>query len=200
MARPSRRPHRNAPRHQGPPPDPHRRSRRSPELLVERLRAPRPRHRGPTLPRDEHYHRHTLPGTTIIQPVPIPLHCRDGFNEAYYGRPPKNSSRRVPALLLRMELCRCRNRPCLRAASAPRPRERLLGFQTCPSANPTALRGLVAPADFPPSRFLKSPHISGHSHRTSAAFATPSRGVDGGGIRSRSSLAPPFPLLIFAPL
>lgn len=22
-----------------------------------------------------------------IQPVPVPLHCRDGFNEAYYGRP-----------------------------------------------------------------------------------------------------------------
>lgn len=22
-----------------------------------------------------------------VQPVPIPLHCRDGFNEAYYGRP-----------------------------------------------------------------------------------------------------------------
>ncbi|HLK96529.1 MAG TPA: methyltransferase domain-containing protein, partial [Hymenobacter sp.] len=22
-----------------------------------------------------------------VKPVPIPLHCRDGFNEAYYGRP-----------------------------------------------------------------------------------------------------------------
>jgi hypothetical protein len=28
-----------------------------------------------------------LGGATRIVPVPIPLHCRDGFNEAYYGRP-----------------------------------------------------------------------------------------------------------------
>jgi SAM-dependent methyltransferase len=28
-----------------------------------------------------------LGGTTEIVPVPIPLMCRDGFNEAYYGRP-----------------------------------------------------------------------------------------------------------------
>lgn len=28
-----------------------------------------------------------LGGTTTIQPVPIPLDCTDGFNEAYYGRP-----------------------------------------------------------------------------------------------------------------
>jgi SAM-dependent methyltransferase len=28
-----------------------------------------------------------LGGTTIDHPVPIPLDCKDGFNEAYYGRP-----------------------------------------------------------------------------------------------------------------
>jgi SAM-dependent methyltransferase len=28
-----------------------------------------------------------LGGTMEILPVPIPLHCSDGFNEAYYGRP-----------------------------------------------------------------------------------------------------------------
>ncbi len=28
-----------------------------------------------------------LGGHCTIVPVPIPLHCRDGFNEAYYGRP-----------------------------------------------------------------------------------------------------------------
>ncbi len=28
-----------------------------------------------------------LGGTADILPVPIPLNCRDGFNEAYYGRP-----------------------------------------------------------------------------------------------------------------
>ncbi|GHE12756.1 class I SAM-dependent methyltransferase [Streptomyces alanosinicus] len=28
-----------------------------------------------------------LGGSTSIQPVPIPLDCTDGFNEAYYGRP-----------------------------------------------------------------------------------------------------------------
>lgn len=28
-----------------------------------------------------------LGGTTTVQPVPIPLDCTDGFNEAYYGRP-----------------------------------------------------------------------------------------------------------------
>jgi SAM-dependent methyltransferase len=28
-----------------------------------------------------------LGGRTSIHPVPIPLLCRDGFNEAYYGRP-----------------------------------------------------------------------------------------------------------------
>lgn len=28
-----------------------------------------------------------LGGTVEVQPVPIPLDCRDGFNEAYYGRP-----------------------------------------------------------------------------------------------------------------
>ncbi|WP_264081222.1 class I SAM-dependent methyltransferase [Streptomyces spectabilis] len=28
-----------------------------------------------------------LGGTTTVQPVPIPLDCADGFNEAYYGRP-----------------------------------------------------------------------------------------------------------------
>ena len=28
-----------------------------------------------------------LGGTCEVLPVPIPLHCRDGFNEAYYGRP-----------------------------------------------------------------------------------------------------------------
>jgi SAM-dependent methyltransferase len=28
-----------------------------------------------------------LGGTSTIQPVPIPLDCTDGFNEAYYGRP-----------------------------------------------------------------------------------------------------------------
>lgn len=30
-----------------------------------------------------------LGGQAEILPVPIPLHCRDGFNEAYYGRPEK---------------------------------------------------------------------------------------------------------------
>ncbi len=28
-----------------------------------------------------------LGGRVEVLPVPIPLHCRDGFNEAYYGRP-----------------------------------------------------------------------------------------------------------------
>ncbi len=28
-----------------------------------------------------------LGGAVVHVPVPIPLHCRDGFNEAYYGRP-----------------------------------------------------------------------------------------------------------------
>ena len=28
-----------------------------------------------------------LGGRVSIEPVPVPLHCRDGFNEAYYGRP-----------------------------------------------------------------------------------------------------------------
>lgn len=28
-----------------------------------------------------------LAGTTTVRPVPIPLDCVDGFNEAYYGRP-----------------------------------------------------------------------------------------------------------------
>lgn len=28
-----------------------------------------------------------LGGTVAVQHVPVPLHCRDGFNEAYYGRP-----------------------------------------------------------------------------------------------------------------
>jgi hypothetical protein len=28
-----------------------------------------------------------LGGTTEVRSVPIPLDCRDGFNEAYYGRP-----------------------------------------------------------------------------------------------------------------
>ncbi|ATL32646.1 class I SAM-dependent methyltransferase [Streptomyces formicae] len=28
-----------------------------------------------------------LGGTTTVEPVPIPLDCTDGFNEAYYGRP-----------------------------------------------------------------------------------------------------------------
>ena len=28
-----------------------------------------------------------LGGAVQVQPVPIPLDCRDGFNEAYYGRP-----------------------------------------------------------------------------------------------------------------
>jgi SAM-dependent methyltransferase len=28
-----------------------------------------------------------LGGNTTIVPVPIPLDCKDGFNEAYYGRP-----------------------------------------------------------------------------------------------------------------
>jgi SAM-dependent methyltransferase len=28
-----------------------------------------------------------LGGNVAIEPVPIPLDCRDGFNEAYYGRP-----------------------------------------------------------------------------------------------------------------
>jgi SAM-dependent methyltransferase len=28
-----------------------------------------------------------LGGTIRVEPVPIPLDCRDGFNEAYYGRP-----------------------------------------------------------------------------------------------------------------
>jgi hypothetical protein len=26
-------------------------------------------------------------GSATVQPVPIPLDCIDGFNEAYYGRP-----------------------------------------------------------------------------------------------------------------
>jgi SAM-dependent methyltransferase len=28
-----------------------------------------------------------LGGEVEVEPVPIPLNCRDGFNEAYYGRP-----------------------------------------------------------------------------------------------------------------
>jgi SAM-dependent methyltransferase len=31
--------------------------------------------------------RRALGGTVEIRPVQIPLDCRDGFNEAYYGRP-----------------------------------------------------------------------------------------------------------------
>jgi hypothetical protein len=31
--------------------------------------------------------RQALGGSCDIRPVAIPLHCRDGFNEAYYGRP-----------------------------------------------------------------------------------------------------------------
>jgi len=31
----------------------------------------------------------SLGGVTEVRPVPIPLDCRDGFNEAYYGRPEK---------------------------------------------------------------------------------------------------------------
>jgi hypothetical protein len=31
--------------------------------------------------------RTILGGYSDTQPVPIPLHCKDGFNEAYYGRP-----------------------------------------------------------------------------------------------------------------
>jgi SAM-dependent methyltransferase len=31
----------------------------------------------------------TLGGLSEVFPVPIPLDCRDGFNEAYYGRPEK---------------------------------------------------------------------------------------------------------------
>lgn len=30
-----------------------------------------------------------LGGHVTVLPVPIPLHCKDGFNEAYYGRPEK---------------------------------------------------------------------------------------------------------------
>ena len=28
-----------------------------------------------------------LGGQTTVEPVPVPLNCKDGFNEAYYGRP-----------------------------------------------------------------------------------------------------------------
>ncbi len=28
-----------------------------------------------------------LGGAVEVHPVPVPLHCKDGFNEAYYGRP-----------------------------------------------------------------------------------------------------------------
>lgn len=28
-----------------------------------------------------------LGGSVIVEPVPVPLNCADGFNEAYYGRP-----------------------------------------------------------------------------------------------------------------
>ena len=28
-----------------------------------------------------------LGGSVRVEPVPVPLHCADGFNEAYYGRP-----------------------------------------------------------------------------------------------------------------
>lgn len=28
-----------------------------------------------------------LGGNVIVEPVPVPLNCKDGFNEAYYGRP-----------------------------------------------------------------------------------------------------------------
>jgi SAM-dependent methyltransferase len=31
--------------------------------------------------------RKVLKGSVVATAVPIPLHCRDGFNEAYYGRP-----------------------------------------------------------------------------------------------------------------
>lgn len=31
--------------------------------------------------------RAAIGGTVVSLPVPIPLHCVDGFNEAYYGRP-----------------------------------------------------------------------------------------------------------------
>ncbi|MEU6678855.1 class I SAM-dependent methyltransferase [Streptomyces sp. NPDC046925] len=34
-----------------------------------------------------HHLTAALGGNTTIEPVPIPLDCTDGFNEAYYGRP-----------------------------------------------------------------------------------------------------------------
>jgi Methyltransferase domain len=34
-----------------------------------------------------HAIKQVLAGTVEIASVPIPLHCKDGFNEAYYGRP-----------------------------------------------------------------------------------------------------------------
>jgi hypothetical protein len=49
----------------------------APEVLATEAR------RYPALP----HIAQILGGTTRVLPVPIPLHCRDGFNEAYYGRP-----------------------------------------------------------------------------------------------------------------
>jgi len=49
----------------------------APEVLATEAR------RYPALP----HIAQILGGTTTVLPVPIPLRCRDGFNEAYYGRP-----------------------------------------------------------------------------------------------------------------
>jgi SAM-dependent methyltransferase len=49
----------------------------APEVLAAEAR------RYPALPEIARY----LGGRIAVEPVPIPLQCRDGFNEAYYGRP-----------------------------------------------------------------------------------------------------------------
>jgi hypothetical protein len=48
------------------------------------MRAQRPR--AARLPAVGHV-RAVLGGTSIVEEVPVPLHCTDGFTEAYYGRP-----------------------------------------------------------------------------------------------------------------
>ncbi|MFH8735291.1 MULTISPECIES: hypothetical protein [unclassified Streptomyces] len=80
----------------------------------------------------------TLGGTTTIQPVPIPLDCTDGFNEAYYD--PNSSSTPPPAKPARPGAssttapARTSTHPCA-APSARAPGTK--GSATCSAARPT---------------------------------------------------------------
>ncbi|MGO2037777.1 MAG: class I SAM-dependent methyltransferase [Brevibacterium sp.] len=89
--------------------------------------------------------RDGLAGDVEVRPLPIPLHCTDGFSEAYFGRPEMLLDPGGAEGELGVELPRRGGGAAVRQAAGGRSGQRRMGPDIRGAAGPSTLRGLARP-------------------------------------------------------